>query len=162
MKVSFFIRAVIGFLCLTVLSAALHIIDLALIYSIFLYFQFLMAPLLTAIDYLCYVVRLSIPYVFVYILICSFFNIPKYKKNSMTIKFLKYTIDLNVVAKSNIYIYLREYNYVFIYLFNFLLLFIIYYSYMNNKYFYILFIFLFYLLVLIIIKIKHFLLKSVT
>jgi len=136
-------------------------IDFAVIYSIFLYFQFLVAPLLTAFGYLCYVVRLSIPYFFVYILICLFFNFTTYQKNS-TIKLLKYTIDINAVKKSKIYIYLREYNYVLIILFNLLLLSIIYYSYMNNKYFYLLFIFLFYLLVLIIIKIKHFLLKNVT
>ena len=160
-RLSSLAKAVIGLFCLIVSYVVLHMIDFAVIYSIFLYFQFLVAPLLTAFGYLCYVVRLSIPYFFVYILICLFFNFTTYQKNS-TIKLLKYTIDINAVKKSKIYIYLREYNYVLIILFNLLLLSIIYYSYMNNKYFYLLFIFLFYLLVLIIIKIKHFLLKNVT
>jgi hypothetical protein len=136
-------------------------VDFTVIYSLFLYFQFLVAPILTAVGYSYYVFRLSIPYIFIYILICSFFNIATYKKNS-TIKLLKYTIDINAVRKSKAYIYLREYNYVLIIMFNFLLLFIIYYSYMNNKYLYLFFIFLFYLLILVIIKIKHFLLKNAT
>jgi len=161
MRLRNIIAAALGFLCITLLYIFLHMVDLTIIYSLFLYFQFLVAPLLTAVGYLYYVVRLSIPYIFIYILICTFFNIATYKKN-YTIKILKYTIDINAVKKSKAYIYLREYNYVLIILFNFLLLFIIYYSYMNNKYLYLLFIFLFYLLILIIIKIKHFLLKNVT
>jgi len=61
--------AVLGLLSLILLYIILHMIDFALIYSIFIYIQFLMAPLLTAIGYLFYVIRFSIPYIFVYILI---------------------------------------------------------------------------------------------
>jgi hypothetical protein len=161
MKLRNIFMAIIGLLLFVIVYAALHLIDFALVYSIFLYFQFLVAPFLTAIGYLCHVIRLSIPYIFIYFLICLFFNITTYKTNS-TIKFLKYTININKAKKSKIYIYLREYSYVLIIMFNFLLLFIIYYSYINNSYFYILIILLFYILIYIIIKIKHFLLRSVT
>jgi len=146
MKNKNFIRAAAGFLGLSFVLFMIHAIDFAILYSIFLYFQFLLAPFMTGIGYLFYVVRLSIPYIFMYILVCLFFNIQTYKNNS-TIKLLKYTIDINAVRRSKIYIYLRQYNYVLIILFNLFLLFIVYYAYVNNKYFYLLFIFLFYFLI---------------
>ena len=118
-------------------------IDYAVFYDIFLYLQSLFSPFLIAVDYLFYVVRLSIPYIFMYILISIFFNLQSYKRNS-TIKFLKYTIDINVVKNSKIYIYAHQYNYILIIAFNLFLLFMIYYSYINYKYIYLLFILLFY------------------
>ena len=139
-------RAVLGFLGLSIFFIIINMIDFAVIYSIFLYFQFLLAPFMTGIEYLFYIVRLSIPYIFMYFLICLFFNIQTYKKNS-TIKIFKYTIDVNAVKRSKIYIYIRQYNYVFIIALNLILLFIVYYAYINNKYFYLLFVFLFYLFI---------------
>jgi hypothetical protein len=139
-------KAATGFIGLTIIIIIINMIDFAVIYSIFLYFQFLLAPFMTGIGYLFYIVRLSIPYIFMYFLICVFFNIQTYRRNS-TIKFLKYTIDVNAVKKLKLYIYIRQYNYVFIIAFNLALLFIVYYAYINNKYFYLLFIFLFYLFI---------------
>lgn len=161
MKNKNFLRAVWGFCSLSLILFIIHFIDFAVLYSIFLYFQLLLAPFMTGIGYLFYVVRLSIPYICMYILICLFFNIQTYKNNS-TIKFFKYTIDINAVRRSKIYIYFRQYNYVLVILLNLLLLFIVYYAYVNNKYFYLLFVFLFYLFIWIIIKVKHWLLKNET
>lgn len=155
------LRAVIGFIWLSIFFVIIHMIDFAVMYSIFLYIQFLLAPFMTGIGYLFYVVRSSIPYIFMYFLICLFFNIQTYRRNS-TIKIFKYTIDVNAVKKSKIYIYIRQYNYVFIIALNLILLFIVYYAYMNNKYFYLLFVFLFYLFIWIVIKIKQLLLKNET
>jgi len=152
-------KAATGFIGLTIIIIIINMIDFAVIYSIFLYFQFLLAPFMTGIGYLFYIARLSIPYIFMYFLICVFFNIQTYRRNS-TIKFLKYTIDVNAVKKLKLYIYIRQYNYVFIIAFNLALLFIVYYAYINNKYFYLLFIFLFYLFIWIIIKVKQWLFKN--
>jgi hypothetical protein len=134
-------------------------IDLAIVYTIFLSFQFLLAPMFIAFGYFVAVIRLSLPYILMYILICIFINLP-YRKN-YTIKFLKYSIDIKAAQNTKIYIYLSQYNYIIIFSINFLILFIIYYSYINNKYFYLFFIFLFYFFIWIIIKIKHYLLKNV-
>ena len=149
-----FIWAVIGFMSICVFFVIINIIDFALIYAIFLYVQTLLAPFILAVDYLFYVVRLSIPYFFMYILICIFFNLQFYKRNS-TIRFLRYTIDINTVKKTKMYIYVRQYNYILIIALNLFLLFIVYYSYINHKYFYLLFVMLFYVFILIVIKIKH-------
>ena len=80
-----FIRAVAGFMILCVFVAIINIVDYALIYAIFIYIQALVAPFMIAVDYFVYVVRLSIPYIFMYILISLFFNLQTYKRNS-TIK----------------------------------------------------------------------------
>jgi len=149
-----FIRAVIGFMSLCVFYAIINIFDFALIYAIFLYFQSLVAPFIVAVDYLFYVVRLSIPYIFMYILISIFFNLQTFKRNS-TIKIFKYTVDMNAVKKTKMYVYARQYNYILIIALNLFLLFIVYYAYINHKYFYLLFVMLFYVLILIVIKIKH-------
>jgi len=69
MKNKNFIRAVLGFIGLCLVLFMIHVIDFAILYSIFLYFQFLLAPFMTGVGYLFYVVRLSIPY------ICMYFNL---------------------------------------------------------------------------------------
>ena len=154
-----FVRTVIGFITLSGFLFIIQAIDFAILYSIFLYFQFLLAPLLTGFGHFLYILRLSLPYICMYILICLFFNIQSYRTSS-TIKLLKYTIDVNAVRRHKLYIYLRQYNYVLIIAFNLILLFIVYYAYINHKYFYLLFIFLFYLSIWIIIKVKHLLFKN--
>ena len=159
MKKKSVIKAALGFLSLSFILFVIHVIDLAVLYSIFLYFQFLLAPLLTGVGFFFYILRLSLPYICMYILICLFFNIQSYRTNS-TIKLLKYTIDINAAKKTKLYIYIRQYNYVLIIVLNLLLLFIVYYAYINNKYFYLLFVFLFYLSIWIVIKIKRWLLKN--
>ena len=159
MKNKNLIRAGVGLISLCFFFVIINVIDFAILYSVFLYFQFLLAPLLTGVGYLFYILRLSLPYIFMYILISLFFNIQLYKTNS-TIKLFRYTVDINAVSKSKFYIYLRQYNYVLIILFNLLLLFIVYYAYINNKYFYLLFVFLFYLSIWVVIKIKHWLFKN--
>ena len=130
---------------LSLVYVTLNIIDLTIIYSIFMYFQFLAAPLSTAAGYLGYVIRMSIPYVFMYFLVCIFLNI--HSRDRFTIKFLKYSIDFNVVKSTVFFIYLREYSYFFIILVNLILLFVVYYAFIYNKYFYLIFVFLFYLLI---------------
>jgi hypothetical protein len=154
-----FIRAVAGFMSLCVFFAIINIVDYALIYAIFIYLQTLAAPFMVAIDYFFYVFRLSMPYIFMYMLISIFFNLQLYKRNS-TIKIFKYIIDINTVKRSKIYIYARQYNYILIIALNLFLLFIVYYAYINHKYFYLLFVFLFYVLIWFVIKIKHFLFKN--
>jgi len=154
-----FIGAVIGFMSLCFFVAIINIVDYALIYAIFIYLQTLTAPFMVAVDYFFYVFRLSMPYIFMYILISIFFNLQLYKRNS-TIKIFRYTIDINAVKKTKIYIYARQYNYILIIALNLFLLFIVYYAYINHKYFYLLFVFLFYVLIWIVIKIKHFLFKN--
>src|SRR4051794_29607045 len=94
-----YIRAVVGFMTLCGFFVIINFIDFALIYAIFLYIQSLLAPFMIAIDYLFHVVRLSIPYFFMYILISIFFNLQYYKKNS-TIRFFRYTININTVKKT--------------------------------------------------------------
>src|SRR3982751_1601933 len=133
MKQRNFIRAVIGFIMLCVIYFLINMIDLAIVYTIFLSFQFLLAPMFIAFGYFVAVIRLSLPYILMYILICIFINLP-YRKN-YTIKFLKYSIDIKAAQNTKIYIYLSQYNYIIIFSINFLILFIIYYSYINNKYF---------------------------
>ena len=137
------IMAVIGFVSLNILLAFINVIDLAILYSIFSYFQFLLAPLFTGVGYFFYILRLALPYICMYILICVFFNIQSYKTNS-TIKLLKYTIDINAVKRNKFYIYLREYNYVLIILFNLFLLFIVFYAYISHKYIYLFSVIVFY------------------
>ena len=144
---------------LCVFVAIINMVDYALIYAIFIYLQTLAAPFMVAVDYFFYVFRLSMPYIFMYILISIFFNLQLYKRNS-TIKIFRYTIDINTVKRSKIYIYARQYNYILIIALNLFLLFIVYYAYINHKYFYLLFVFLFYVLIWIVIKIKHFLFKN--
>jgi len=121
------IRAVIGFLLLCLIYLVINVLDFAVIYTVFLSFQFLLAPFFTAFGYFIAVIRLSLPYIFMYILICIFINLP-YRKN-YTIKFLKYSIDMNAAQNTKLYIYLKQYNYIIIFSINFLILFIIYYSY---------------------------------
>src|ERR1043165_3965569 len=112
------IVAVIGLIVLSVVYIVLNMIDLAVVYTIFLSFQFLLAPMFTAFGYFVAVIRLSLPYIFMYILICIFINLP-HRKN-YTIKFLKYSIDINVVQNTELYVYLSQYNYIIIFLINFL------------------------------------------
>ena len=40
-------------------------------------------PLLTAIGYLFYLIRLTIPYMLMYMLACIFLNLPAYKKRNI-------------------------------------------------------------------------------
>ena len=72
MKKHYTIRAVIGFMVLCVIYCLINMIDLAVVYTIFLSFQFLLAPMFTAFGYFVAVIRLSLPYIFMYILICNY------------------------------------------------------------------------------------------
>jgi hypothetical protein len=161
MKMRHFIQAVIGLLALTVIYVIAHLADYVIIYWIYIYIQLFITPLITAISYLFYLFRLSIPYIFMYFFLTLFFNLPVYKSTNF-IRWSKYTIVFKALQNNKIFIYLYQYNYVFIVGFNLFLLSIVHYAYVHNQYFYIFFIFLFYVLIWIIIKIKHWVLKDST
>jgi len=64
------IKAVIGLVGLVVIYMMINTIDLIVVYSIFISFQFLLVPFFTSMGYLAYVARMCFPYFLIYIFIC--------------------------------------------------------------------------------------------